>query len=516
MQTMTAQTFHDRRGSRIEEASIIPGWGTSWAWTGTALAAVVEAELEGSVPTGCPPLGWSSRPMATEREHRHDAFLRGGGPDIPPRVWARSHGRWLGAWVQVVHRDAWRPRGEPDARDDQVRALVHAWLRGDLWTHHEFWTDAFLPIAARAFRSVMARVRVPMGSRHRVLEELEATFAVMLHDRRAPAWPGLIARALESGPEGPVASLAAHLDLEGHRRIARCIVGASGSRGQIARRLLPGSPTPLGREQRLLELLLEHPSTLVAWADAEAALRLAAQWSQGRLVAPESACNAVVQNLGRGRARLRGVLAGAPDVLVRAFLSTPDPWSRLSAALARLTERWAYSELESHFAMGSDVTLAATCSMPATVIPDPLPEATRPSVRAWVLLVVLRGRLTMLRAWIAGRPLGKDSTWDRLQRAIPEALADGRASRKRGYDRLRAHLEDDLDPILTEIATTVLEVSRLDPTALGRALKAEVLRTTSWVWTDDVPAPTIGFPPFCACAVAAVEWLADHNHLEPR
>lgn len=217
--------------------------------------------------------------------------------------------------------------------------------------------------------------------------------------------------------------------------------------------------------------------------------RLCRTWTDGGTEAtrPEHAHALLRRNLGRVRARLRAMLAETPEILLGRLLELEGLHAATLSATRRLAWAFARRELETGFSMSF-----ARASMPACPLePDEdLGLDDQAALSTWVLLVMLRGRLSQLERWMArGTTEDHDAVWGRLLSvALPAPLQTPEGKR---HHRLRSALRARLPALIQTIQPVLWQVAALEP---GRGLRAAFERLLRPRWHPAVPFPRRDFP----------------------
>lgn len=420
-------------------------------------------------------------------------------------AWRRARLDAVGARIEARERHAWREVPYPDdpKGDARAAALWAAWFTGDPWSGRSAWEKLLLPHAARAFRGVCEARRLPQEVRRRVLDDLREGFFWALLGAggdAAPAWVDLALRTLETAGPGPVDALVAVLDRDGWDRVGRCIA----TRGTWATTIAAWQhdrAEPLARARAVSSTAGARPSLAEPLLDLHVALRCLERLAD----APESSLWPTVrQNRGRGRGRLRAVLADRPDRLMEPLLALPGLLARTRAAVRRFAWSWAWRELATDFTFDAGRAGPAPC-LETLDAPPPLEAAERDAMKTWVFLVLLRGRDAHLARWVRTGSTGdRDSTWARLlSDACPPCLVDdpSTSGRSRTYHRLRTELAEGLDTLLAELTPALHDLAAL-PT--GRTLRTAFEARFAPTWSEQVPLPKSGFPTFHRHAQALV------------
>jgi len=424
-------------------------------------------------------------------------------PDLDERARA-----WWSLWFQLPTARPEPGRGVPPALGPAGWASL---LAG--------WKALFRPHALRAYRGVLEHVNCPERHRRHHLAELrEASFARMLGGEGPYfGWVEIAARVVERGGGGQIEALAGLCDLASLRRVAGC-AAHRGSLATTLRGLYPAIAEPDLRALDLERALLAGPGQLDALLDAHVAFRLIEAFLDGAGADLDRSWRVVRQNRGRAAARLRAVICESSAISLGAhLLSLPALYARTAAAVRAYFWAWGL-DLITHASGDPGSGLRVFCDpalgTPSAVVdfsydpdrdvtpacredgdlPGALNADERRALGAWVLLVVLRGRLRQLERWVATGGGDKDGTWGRLLAdELPDALRDaGSADRARGgYRRLRLALATSLPELRAEIAPILDQIAALRP---GRGLPAAVLALLAPRWHPAVRLPSGGFP----------------------
>jgi len=401
----------------------------------------------------------------------------------------------LGGWVEDRRR-AWDAEvfAPHPTRDAEAATLWAGWLSGAPWGIKEGWEARWLPDARKVFAGVAIARGLPDGARRNVIDDLAETFFYRLLGAGdgLPGWAEVAVRTLET--QAPVAPIVAALDDRARHTAGTCVAARGHWRRTVARHL----PRRLRTDRaRAAADLLADPLAAEVHIDLHVTLRLLEAWAQGS--PPDRDRAIVLQNRGRARGRLRALAAaGGAAALAEPLLALDALDARTRAALRRYAWAWATQELSWGFTLSPERPVTPPCPLLAA---DQLPdaEAVWPETRTWILLVVLRGRLAHLRAWVATGSTGdRDTTWGRLLKDLPETLiGDGRGPAR--YAGTRALLADTLDDALDELAPVLGQIAAAKP---GRTLRAAVDALLGPVWSDAVSRPASGFPTMQRHAVA--------------
>lgn len=418
-------------------------------------------------------------------------------------AWGLERLHFLAARVEDRERRRWAVAEHPadPARDAETAGLWAAWLSGNPWSLRRPWEKLFLPEATRVFRAIAADRKLAPEIARRVIDDLrEAFFYRMIGGKGAlPGWAELAARVLETAPPGPLESVLRSLPAADRARLGACAAGRGVWRASAAAQWrAPGEAT---RAALAADALARHPERVEGWMDAHVIRRLILAWASGRA---ETDWILVTQNRGRARARARALLAARGAKLAEPLLALDGLFSRTAGALRRLCWGWAYSELARDFAFDLGRPLSARCDAPAADRPAPLDDRAQRALGAWLLLVVLKGRLGHLQRWVAdGRTGDRDSTWGRLlSDELPPCLRD--TADEVHYLRLRGALSGGLPAALRALSEPLAAVVALPA---GRGLRAAFEARFRPSWPEDLPFPRAGFPTFQRHAAAALATL---------
>lgn len=374
-----------------------------------------------------------------------------------------------------------------DHHDEAVRAW-RAWFAGDPWGERRTWEALTLPAVRLAFGGVLDGCAA--AERTRVLADLrDGWFYRCLGPRDgAPGWVELAVRVIETAPAGSIGTLARLLDADGWRSAATGAV----HRGSLASTLALAWPEDGLRATRACKLAargLQDPDLAERAVDLHLLLRALPSLLEQQPV--EAIDPILVQNRGRARGRLRALLLSLdPAPLQAALLALPSLGARTFGAAYTFGWDWGRLEQRLGFPFGPGGAVTPPCQ---TLHPSvsPLDDAQDRAVQCWVLLVVLRGHLDRLRAWVQTGSTGdRDTRWgDLLAHALPAALRDppGPSGGRATYCALRAWLGLSLETTLHDLAPTLAAIAALDPARrdLGDRLRA-VLQP---IWDPSVPPP---------------------------
>ncbi len=339
-----------------------------WLWR----EAVVDLELPFPEPSVVQRVTWGLDAL-TEAGHGVQARLRGPWHDVGYRV------------------DA--------AADREAARMWRGWLEGapfDVW---RAWREAYAPPLVAAFRAVLSTALPSLVSR-RFARELRQDFDLWMVSGEPPGWRAVLTRVLERAPH-PVAGTAAACGSVGRERLAD---GAVRRGTQVATSTALAWPD-LGR--RVLRSLAVRDAVrqgdVDRLVDLHLARRLVDAWAEGQWSHPRDAWDhGVRQSWGRMRARVRAVLGEDADAGGE-VLQLHALHARTVAAMRDLGRDLGFRVLSA----GTDVAIV-------DLVADPPCEAATPlyrppgaedwsALRAWVLLVALRGRLPALLTWVRTR-----------------------------------------------------------------------------------------------------------------
>ncbi len=457
-----------------------------------------------------------SLPLPSDwRQRVHD----GADPDGDvgdPLAWALVELATVGALVDATLRRPWRAERfvEDAVADTELGRLWGAWADRSIFLERRAWEDATLPVMMRAFSAVLWGRRVPDRRRQIAVDDARegCFFHLLGADEGSASWRELAVRVIESAGPGPVEALAAALPASAHHKVATCAV--SRGYGPATARLVwgPDSDT-LVQSRELARQLDAQPERLGAMLDVHLLTRLGDRWATPACTAPTRTWNVITNNRGRARARLRAVLRDAPaDWLVAQVRALPGLAARTRRAAARFGRDWAWQALQNGLTFDDGRILDPACQAADDRVVA-YTDADRARIRAWVLSVVLKGRLRHLLAWTYREDRGavdlKDATWGRLLKdEIPADLRSaGRgAPPSAGLRRLRAELLDLLPDALAELLPVVSAVAALD--FRPRSTRPLFVAAIAPAVHPDVPAPHKQIRKYIAHASDATEAIA--------
>ena len=442
----------------------------------------------------------------------------GEGDDVRLRLaWALDALHELGLLIEARHRRPWLNAGfAPNpAKDARTTALWASWMSGSPWDVREPWEKMFLGEAARAFRAVLSVRGVPRDRRRGVLRDLEEAFFYQLlgASKGAEGWRELAIRVIETGPRGPIDSMASAIRGHTWGRVTNCAV--SRGHGPVSAEVLfPDLPHSSARAMALLRRAEADPSVLERALDLHVLLRVLDTWSRED-TDHDRAERVVVQNRGRARARLRAALIAGPlDALQDAVFGTEALYARTLAATGWFARDWAWQQCAHDFAFHTGAPITPPCE-DAREGHEPLTVGERRTLRAWVCLVILKERLGHLKRWARTGSAGdRDTGWGRLlSDGLPESLRDEGSDGRRAstYFRIRAVLALDLDDVLADLFPTLEQLSALDPDA--RDLKSRFQLVLEPIWDASIPQPRARLSGCLRAARVACERLADEMEM---
>ena len=424
-------------------------------------------------------------------------------------AWAFAELDQLGHSVEDRERAAWRRVAYPaqPEQDGRAAGIWASWFSGNPWGLREVWEALYLAPASRSFLAICEARDLPADVRRRVLDDLREGFFYRLlgASDSVPGWAELAVRVVETGGTGPVDALAMALSAADWDRVMGCAL----RRGEWRRTgavVWAELHEVAARARAASQQGQADPAHLEALLDLHVVRRVVSSWQREPVPNPWSV---VVQNRGRARGRIRAVLSTRP-ALLDVLMSLDGLHARTEAAVRRYAWAWAWQELATDFAFDVSRSVTPPCLGPEPTLEGLAPDE-RPSLRTWVLLVVLRGRFDHLERWVRTGGTGdRDSTWARLlAEALPVGLCDpdqGRAKRARTYHRLRTELAESLPDITTELAPLLADIAGLPP---GRKLRAAFEERVGPTWNAAVPVPRSGFPTFVRNARAVhAAWTA--------
>ncbi|MCB9742119.1 MAG: hypothetical protein H6741_00570 [Alphaproteobacteria bacterium] len=428
-------------------------------------------------------------------------------------AWAIDELRLLGRQVEGRQRRAWQDaRYAPAPKKDAITLdLWRAWFTNKAFFERERWEKLFLPYAARAFGAVLEARQFPIHVRKQVQEDLqEAFFFALLGGLEGPpGWQELAVRVIETGAAGPVDSVTACLDEPGWRRVATCAV-RRGYGPRSAAMAFSELPNALARARAMKEQGLEDPASLERYLDLHVALRLVDTWTEEGRTDLDRSWRVVLQNRGRASGRLRAVLASAEAApLLERLEATDALYARTVAAVSRHCRDWAWQQLSRGFTFDYGRSVSPPCLEEEEAF-EPYDDADIRTLKCWVLLCMLRGRLGHLQVWVREGTTGdRDTQWGRLQKdALPDSLKDpGDASRNR-YLRLRAELAEELDALLLGLRPTVEALAALD-SLKSKDLAARFQEIIAPHWVEDVPEPKVRYRGYVRNSIDAAAILRE-------
>lgn len=429
-------------------------------------------------------------------------------------AWAMDELALLGDEIERTQRRAWREIVyAPSPKDAEMLALWREWFANKAWNVRERWEKLFLPVAARAFGAVLEARQFPDPVRRQIQEDLQESFFFTLlgSSEGPPGWQELAVRVLETGAQGPNDALAACLDERSWRRVAICAV-QRGYGPRTAQAVWPRLPNATSRARALARMGEEDPTSLERFLDAHVALRVIDTWRETGDCSADRSWRVILQNRGRASGRLRAVLANSdPERLLPRVLGLSGLYSRTVAAVSRHCRDWAWQQLSRGFSFDYGRAVGAPCLQEGDE--QPLGDEALSALRCWVLLVILRDRLSHLRLWVAeGTTRDRDTQWGRLLKdAVPEALRDSGVSLQRSrYHLLRAELAENLDSLLGELLPVVEKVAALRELSGGQ-VQASFHRLLEPMWVSGVPFPQVRYGGYIENARKALSLMTDRE-----
>ena len=431
---------------------------------------------------------------------REEAWRRAApdGPVGDPLAWGlcelAAHG-WL---VEHVERQPWAEvQAPPDPAEDMVVGrLWSAWAGNRPWDIRDAWERRFLKPALRAFSAVLRGRRLPEDVRRRAIQDArEGFFYVLIGGTDlGSGWRELAVRLLEATGGDPVDALAGALPEGAWERVARCAVTRGHGRDTAA--VAWGGNLAWQVQARDLERRGQARSDdLGDLLDLHLALRLVDCWTSAERTAPDRGMAVVAHNRGRARSRLRAVLREAPaDHLLAQVLALPGLAARTRTAVARFARDWAWQQVQHGFSFFDARTVDPACVLPEGA-PPRFNEDESAALRAWLVRVVVKGRLPHLQQWVhGGDGLDKrDSTWGRLLADdCPSALRSyPGAARGEGLARLRAELSEHLPSVKRDLRPTLERIVAMDVRA--RDLETRFDAAVAPIWHASVEVPRVRY-----------------------
>jgi len=434
-----------------------------------AMAATLDPALKLQAPTA---LRW--RELAGERASATvgqsilaelDAATGGAGS----LAWALAELALLADCIETHERGPWGGQGlaATPAEDAVVAELWRCWTEGRPWDARAAWEKRFLSPALRAFSAVVRARRLPEDVRARALDDArEGFFYALLGDgRQETGWRELAVRLLEDAGGGPDEALARALPASAWDRVARCAV--TRGHGPATAALVWGEGSAWQLQARdLAQAGLQQPERLAGLLDLHVASRLVDRWAEPASTAAERSWAVVAHNRGRARSRLRAVLRESePEHLLARLVALPGLAARTRAAVARYARDWAWQQVQHGFSFYDGRTIDPPCHLPEGA-PPPFDADQQAALRAWVTVVVVKGRLGWLRQWVHGGSQldARDSTWGRLLKdECPATLRElAGASRAEGLARLRADLSEQLDRVLRQVEPVLEGIAQIE------------------------------------------------------
>ncbi len=407
-----------------------------------------------------------------------------------PVIWGWRHLGLLGERVDRLQRVPWHRQLQADGpQDARAQALWEAWLRDDTAAVWHAWPEVYGPSAYRGFSAVLRAVGMPREVQRQRLELLGDELPMMMLGWRdtVPGWCQVASWVLESAGQAPLTAMAGALLPAQLALVADCAV-RRGYQPATVRLAYPEAPRPELRALALRDELERDPAWLETLVDLHVAVRLIDRWHAGHNLDLESSWDVVVANRGRARARIRSILAGDRAALQR-ILKVDSLHARTCDAVMRWAREWAWQLHRRRWESPTQHPVDAPCAAAATA---PLDDDETLALRAWVLLVCLKGRHTELRAWTFEGTGIAAGTWgrllaDELPESLRDALQPGR--KRRGLGRVRAGVAEHWDSLLDHCAG-VLEALSILP---QDGLKEAAPRLLAQVGHTQVAFPSRGY-----------------------
>lgn len=457
-----------------------------------ALRALAQRALGGldGGPPGPPPAAWpapegpdASRPQS-ELQHRLGlqerlAALDPGPPALGTggRTWLLADLALLGERLNTLDRAGWGLPPEPP--DPPLQAAWRGWFAGAPWDHRSLWEERCLGGALGTLTALAEDRRLPQRVLRRAQTDLrDGFFLVLCGDREGlPPWLDVALMVLERAEAGPVHALGALLSPEAWVQARGCLQ----HRGAWRETLAPlGTLWPGPRAGAELEALF----------GLHGLLQVLGQARRGPGLRLEGATRSLRALRGKLRGRLRALAAeGDRARLQEALLQHPALAEATRQAMAHFWWRRLWLELRRDFSFGADTQVTPPCR-PAPSAPPTLAPLPPGPLRAWVLLVLLRGRYGHLERWLrTGSTQDRDSTWGRLLADhLPPTLATGPHG-ARDLAALRGRLGPALEELVAGLLPTLLDLAALpEDDTLPGAFRQALLPA----WDPALPLPERG------------------------
>ncbi|MFT4977584.1 MAG: hypothetical protein ACI8S6_003489, partial [Myxococcota bacterium] len=365
-------------------------------------------------------------------------------------MWGRS---WSGPTASSHPQRAWRECWEAHAARGGL--LAPGW--------EEAWRCLLLSEMFRGASGVFRSRGLTGDATTRIAQEWDENMVVhMFGGGKGVPLRGLLAsRVLELGSAEPMAQLCQHLSPAALAQVGAC-VARRGSRAETLRLLMADLPDHSARAARLTESLRSMPSSADRFIRMHTLRSLVVAWGQQRSLHPDGAWSVILQHRLRGQSRLRALAAGLDDTgLVSGLIGLPGVAARTRAAMRLIGRACAHDAFHQPATGEIEVEswqqpLSPSCERepaPLTL----LPESELPDLTAWVTLVGLRGRLSMLLDWVSqGRNSGRDGRWNRLLIVIPESWTSESGHTRRSYARVRFTLSEQLPGLLGPVRAVLV------------------------------------------------------------
>ena len=241
-------------------------------------------------------------------------------------------------------------------------------------------------------------------------------------------------------------------------------------------------------------------SALDSTLDLHLALRVLERLGEPPRTPEQSRWSRVVHHLGRARGRLRALARDQEGIaLEQRLLALPSLYARTQAALRQHFFVWAYEELHLDWPVSAWSGAPACEDSPLLAPPEAPPrralrwgEQEQAAMRAWILLVILRGQERELRRWVISGGNTSGGLARALRRDLPDTLLDFDPPR-RGYLGVRAWLTQHLGAEERALTSTVAMLADL-PLPDSAAARGQFRAALIELLTPHVQVPARGFP----------------------
>jgi hypothetical protein len=403
---------------------------------------------------------------------------------VRQRAWALAELHRLGTHVDQRRRAPWRqPLTIAPEAEAHAAAWWTAWLTCSPWTVQASCDAVLWPVAQSAYAAILSATAMTPAMQHVRLADFRDAFSFLF--LASEACGEIAARVIETLAPDPITALAGCLDETSRLRAGRCAVARG--HGPTTADLVFGQVRGAQVRGRLLAEQMQTPERLDQMLDLHIALRLCDRWTTPEHTSWARNWECVIQNRGRARARLRAVVSALPPDVLRARLATVDQLgARTIQAVRSFVRGWAWQEARLGWPGNPSRRVDPPCPVEADT---PYGEDEHGALRAWVMLVILRGRIGHLQRWVESGSTGdRDATWGRLlSQSLPENLRGGGSARL-ALQRVRAELTLGLSEIMTELLPVTRQLAAMENSPPPIAAFHAALRP---IWHDSIPLPQV-------------------------